>query len=87
LTFSINNAGGLFSEESASVEGLEIHYAVNYLAHVYLTLLLMDVLVENHARIVNVSSQAHFFAVTADWNKIKPNAYQTWILYGKHSSD
>jgi NAD(P)-dependent dehydrogenase (short-subunit alcohol dehydrogenase family) len=55
----INNAGAAFSERRETVDGLEMMFAVNYLAPFLLTNLLLDVLkASTPARIVNVSSAA-----------------------------
>ncbi len=55
----INNAGATFSGRRETVDGLEIMFAVNYLAPFLLTHLLLDVLKASApARIVNVSSGA-----------------------------
>jgi NAD(P)-dependent dehydrogenase (short-subunit alcohol dehydrogenase family) len=55
----INNAGAAFSGRRETVDGLEMMFAVNYLAPFLLTNLLLDVLTASApARIVNVSSAA-----------------------------
>jgi NAD(P)-dependent dehydrogenase (short-subunit alcohol dehydrogenase family) len=55
----INNAGATFSGRRETVDGLEMMFAVNYLAPFLLTNLLLDVLKASApARIVNVSSAA-----------------------------
>jgi NAD(P)-dependent dehydrogenase (short-subunit alcohol dehydrogenase family) len=56
----INNAGVFMLTRRATVEGLEMSFAVNYLAPFLLTNLLLDVLKASApARIVNISSEAH----------------------------
>jgi NAD(P)-dependent dehydrogenase (short-subunit alcohol dehydrogenase family) len=57
----INNAGASFpGRRRETVDGLEMTFAVNYLAPFLLTNLLLDVLTASApARIVNVSSDAH----------------------------
>ena len=54
----INNAGVIEKEFNLSADGYEVTFAVNHLAHFYLTLLLLEYLPEN-ARIINVSSMIH----------------------------
>ncbi len=55
----INNAGAAFTGRRETVDGLEMMFAVNYLAPFLLTHLLLDVLKASApARIVNVSSGA-----------------------------
>ena len=56
----INNAGGSFPGRRETVDGLEMTFAVNYLAPFLLTHVLLDVLKASApARIVNVSSESH----------------------------
>jgi len=56
----INNAGVFMLNRRETVEGLEMTFAVNYLAPFLLTNLLLDVLKNSApARIVNVSSDSH----------------------------
>ena len=54
----INNAGIVMAHYTLSADGYEMTFAVNHLAHFYLTLLLLDHLPEP-ARIINVASMAH----------------------------
>lgn len=56
----INNAGVFMLTRRETMDGLEMTFAVNYLAPFLLTNLLLDVLKASAlARIVNVSSEAH----------------------------
>lgn len=56
----INNAGVYMNEFRLSLDGYEMTFAVNHLAHFLLTNLLMDVLQPaSPARVVTVSSVAH----------------------------
>jgi len=56
----INNAGMFMLRRRETVDGLEMTFAVNYLAPFLLTNLLLDVLKASApARIVNVSSESH----------------------------
>ena len=56
----INNAGALNSQRALSVDGYELTFAVNHLAHFLLTTLLLDLLkASSPSRIINVSSGSH----------------------------
>src|SRR5438128_8074571 len=56
----INNAGAAFTGRRETVDGLEMTFAVNYLAPFLLTNWLLDVLnASAPARMVNVSSNSH----------------------------
>src|SRR6266581_691731 len=56
----INNAGAAFPGRRETVDGVEMTFAVNYLAPFLLTHVLLDVLKASApARIVNVSSNSH----------------------------
>ncbi len=58
----VNNAGVYMPRRETTGDGFETTFAVNYLAHVHLTLLLEPLLAANRARIVNVSSVDHHSA-------------------------
>ena len=58
----INNAGLYRDRKKLTVDGFETTFAVNYLAHFHLTLLLEPLLIKSKARIINVSSVDHFSA-------------------------
>lgn len=53
-----NNAGGVFSKLVRTADGHEITLQVNYLAPFLLTTLLLDVLVDSRATIINTSSSS-----------------------------
>jgi NAD(P)-dependent dehydrogenase (short-subunit alcohol dehydrogenase family) len=55
----INNAGSAFLEKQFSRDGFEMTFALNHLGHFLLTKSLMSLLQKGHARIINVSSEAH----------------------------
>ena len=56
----INNAGGVNLSRRVTTDGLEMTFAVNYLAPFLLTNLLLEKLIASApARIVNVSSESH----------------------------
>ncbi|MDQ6740490.1 MAG: SDR family NAD(P)-dependent oxidoreductase [Actinomycetota bacterium] len=56
-----NNAGGIMGRRELTVDGHEKTFQVNHLAPFLLTTLLMDVLVESGARVINTSSAANSF--------------------------
>ncbi len=59
LDVLINNAGAKFVSRMETVDGCEMFFALNHLAYFLLTNLLLDLLKESEARIINVSSGAH----------------------------
>ena len=58
LDVLVNNAGVITRRRELSADGYELAFAVNHLSHFLLTALLLPLLRESGARIVNVSSAA-----------------------------
>lgn len=58
----INNAGLTFAPYAKTVDGFETHLQVNYLAHFYLTILMLNRLLGPQSRVVNVSCHAYLSA-------------------------
>ncbi len=56
-----NNAGGIMGRRGLTADGHEKTFQVNHLAPFVLTTLLLDVLVECKARVINTSSAANSF--------------------------
>lgn len=57
----VNNAGALYTDYRESVDGIELTFALNHLSYFLLTHLLLDTIrASAPARIINVSSDAHF---------------------------
>jgi len=80
----INNAGVFMLTRRETVDGLEMAFAVNYLAPFLLTNLLLDVLKATvPTRIVNVSSEAHENGyIKMDDLQAKKN-YRSFRAYGQ----
>ena len=69
----INNAGIMFGPRRESKDGFELQLATNHLGHFLLTHLLLPKLREAgtkelSARVVNVSSCAHYAGSWTDWS-------------------
>jgi NAD(P)-dependent dehydrogenase (short-subunit alcohol dehydrogenase family) len=63
LDVLVNNAGAYFLTRHESVDGIEMTFALNHMAYFLLTNLLLDMLVASApARIISVSSAAHYGA-------------------------
>ena len=63
LDVLINNAGAIFFNRRETVDGLEMTFALNHMNYFLLTHLLLDLLQASApARIINVSSAAHYVA-------------------------
>jgi NAD(P)-dependent dehydrogenase (short-subunit alcohol dehydrogenase family) len=64
LDVLVNNAGGMWSERHATVQGFEWTFGVNYLGPFYLTNLLLPLLQASApARVINLTSFGHHGAV------------------------
>jgi len=84
LHILINNAGVMLSKRAISVDGLEMNFAVNYIAPFLLTNLLLDVLKKSApSRIINVSSAAHRMAkMDFDDLQSEKRKYRLFKIYG-----
>ena len=79
----INNAGAAYPGRRETVDGLEMTFAVNYLAPFLLTNLLLDVLKASApARIVNVSSNSHE-AGYIQLDDLQAEHYKSMRAYGQ----
>ncbi|WP_374950848.1 SDR family NAD(P)-dependent oxidoreductase [Mucilaginibacter sp.] len=57
----INNAGGIYNECDESKQGYEMTFAVNHLGHFVLLHHLLPLLERGHAKVINLTSEAHRF--------------------------
>ncbi len=80
----VNNAGARYQHYQKSIDGIELTFATNYLGHFALTLSLLDLMKHvQGARIINVSSSAHWKA-SIDIDDIKnPKNYDRRTAYGQ----
>jgi NAD(P)-dependent dehydrogenase (short-subunit alcohol dehydrogenase family) len=84
LDVLVNNAGALFSRRALSADGIEMTWALNHLAYVLLTALLLETLrATAPARIVNVSSDAHRRARLDFDNLQGQQRYGGWQAYAR----
>lgn len=81
LDVLVNNAGGTFAQRQTTVDGVEMTFALNYLAPFLLTHLLLDKLkVSKAARIVNVASVMQAKQLDLD-GAIDPTQYSSFGAY------
>lgn len=86
LDVLLNNAGGMYSPRKTSVDGLELTFALNHLAYFLLTNLLLDELKAagtptQMARIINVSSAAHYNGTIHFDDLQMKRHYSEWKAY------
>ena len=84
LDVLINNAGIMAPPKTLSKQGLEIQFAVNHLAHMYLTLELLPILNErNNSRVVTVTSGVQYFG-KIEWGDLQgEKKYDRWASYAQ----
>lgn len=80
----INNAGGIFNERKLSRDGFEMTFVTNHLGHFLLTISIMPLLEKGHARVINLSSDAHKWAKKANFDDIQweQHKYSASKAYG-----
>ena len=80
----VNNAGLIVQTKQFSEDQIELTFATNHLGPFILTTGLIDLLkAGDRARIVHVSSEAHFFAFFDIDKLVNPSRYQDLIVYGR----
>lgn len=84
LDVLVNNAGSVFMQRELSLDGIEKTFALNHLSYFLLTNLLLDLLQTSRpARVVNVSSGAHY-AQKLNFNDLQLEKwYGVFRAYGK----
>ena len=84
LDVLINNAGIMAPPKTFSKQGFEIQFAVNHLAHMFLTLELLPMLEEkNNSRVVTVTSGVQYFG-KINWDDLHGNLkYDRWASYAQ----
>ena len=68
----VNNAGTFFSKHTLNEDGVEMQFAVNTVAPLYLSLLLYSEFDKENGRIINVNSSSHFNTII-NWRDIQLN--------------
>ena len=84
LDLLINNAGLMAPPRTLSNQGLEIQFAVNHLAHMALTLILMPLLSKTSgSRVVTVTSGAQYMGEIS-WDDLQgEKLYDRWAFYSQ----
>ena len=84
LDVLLNNAGGYFTKHEITSDGLEMTFALNHMSYFLLTNKLMELLHSSApARIVNVSSGAHY-GVDIEFDNLNGEQdYKAWKAYQK----
>ena len=81
----LNNAGIMNTERRVTEDGLEEVFVVNHLAYFLLTNLLIDeVLTSSFKRVVNVSSDAHRFLKSINFEDLQSEKeFKMFVAYGQ----
>ncbi len=84
LDVLINNAGIMAPPKTFSKQGFEIQFAVNHLAHMFLTLELLPMLEEkSNSRVVTVTSGVQYIG-KIQWDDLQGNLkYNRWASYAQ----
>jgi len=82
LDVLINNAGVYMKKRISTEDGYEMTFQVNYLAHFFLTNILLDLINQGApARIINISSMAHSSSI--DFNDLQSE--KSYSAYGAYA--
>jgi NAD(P)-dependent dehydrogenase (short-subunit alcohol dehydrogenase family) len=84
LDLLVNNAGVMATPYGKTADGFELQFGINHLGHFALTGLLLGLLKHTpNARIVTVSSYAHYFGRINFGDLNSQKSYQKWLAYGQ----
>ncbi len=84
LDVLVNNAGAIFVSRQVSIDGYEMTFALNHLSYFLLTHLLLDPLKSSSpARVVNVSSAAHYGGRMYFDDLQLERGFQSWKAYAQ----
>lgn len=79
----INNAGGMFPAGKQTEEGLDLTFATNHLGHFLLTRELLPALKKGKAKIINLSSVAHWISSDPSRDFSLKKSSTTTSAYGR----
>lgn len=85
----LNNAGGLFTKRQVTADGYEMTFALNHLSYFVVTNALLDLLKataasDGEARVVNVSSGAHYSARGVNFDDLlRKQGYNAFGVYSE----
>jgi NAD(P)-dependent dehydrogenase (short-subunit alcohol dehydrogenase family) len=85
----LNNAGALYTTREVTADGYEKTFALNHLSYFVLTNLLLDTLkqtaaADGEARVINVSSGAHFSARGISFDDLqRKKSYNAFLVYSE----
>jgi len=81
----VNNAGVMYTPQSATADGFELQFGTNHLGHFALTGLVLDrMLAVDRSRVVAVSSVGHRILSTIDFDDLEfRNGYNRVAAYGR----
>jgi NAD(P)-dependent dehydrogenase (short-subunit alcohol dehydrogenase family) len=84
LDVLVNNAGGIFDQRKLTADGFEYTFALDHLAYFVLTNELLDLLKASApARVVSVSSRAHYRGRIAFDDLMLERGYGQWKAYSQ----
>lgn len=83
LDVLLNNAGATFADFALTEDGIERTMAVNHFGYFAMTYHILPLLLNNNARIVNVSSKAHYGG-QIDFDKI--NSKEAYFVFKQYEN-